>query len=306
MDIKPVVETYKAGPESQGMRIDLFLAEKSGRSRSFIQKMIEDGRIEVNSGKTSAKGKIHAGDFFRLIFPPPLSLGVLPENLALKIIYEDEFLAVIDKPRSMSVHPGAGCNSGTLVNALLYHLDDLSGIGGVERPGIVHRLDKDTSGIMLVAKNDFAHNFLSGQFSQRKIKKIYVALVHGNMSSSAGKIMLPIGRHPSDRKKMAVVQKGRQAHTEWEVIEKFRDFAFLKIRIFTGRTHQIRVHMAYLKHPVVGDPVYGNRPNPFGADAQLLHSFEITFTHPHTMSEMTFSADIPPDMEDAVNTLRRT
>jgi len=222
--------------------------------------------------------------------PEPEKSKLEAENIPLDIIYEDKDILVINKPRGLTVHPGAGNRSGTLVNALLHHCRDLSGIGGVERPGIVHRLDKDTSGILLVAKNDKAHQVLSAQFKDRTIQKTYLAIVKGNPKKDEGTIAEPIGRHPVNRKKMAVSHKGREAVTHYKVLKRFKEYSLVELKPKTGRTHQLRVHLAHIGHSILGDPVYGK------GNAQLLHAYKIKFTHPRTEKELEFEAKLPDDM----------
>lgn len=296
---------FKVTQDLAGIRLDRFLAKVMDVSRNQIQKLISGGHVFVAGSVVSDPSrKVKFGEVIKSVLPELKQSEAESENIPIEIIYQDDFFAVINKPRGLAVHPGAGRPSGTLVNALLYHLDGLSGIGGVERPGIVHRLDLDTSGIILIAKNDFAHENLSKQFSERLVKKEYFAIVHGVMLSKKGEIVAPIGRHRVNRKKMSVIEGGRYAHTTWESMEQFDKFSFLKINLMTGRTHQIRVHMEYIKHPIVGDPLYCNKSNPFGTASQLLHAGNISFSHPEDGRTMSFSAALPDDMVTALESLR--
>ena len=291
--------------EFDGLRIDRFLAKVMDISRNQVQKLIGDGHVSnLPSIIDDSAAKVRCNDIIRVVLPELKVSETEPENIPIEILYEDNCFAVINKPRGLAVHPGAGRSSGTLVNALLYHLKDLSGIGGVERPGIVHRLDLDTSGIILIAKNDSAHENLSKQFADRLVEKEYFAIVHGNMNTKKGEIVAPIGRHKTNRKKMAVTEDGRYAHTIWELLESFAGFSFVKINLMTGRTHQIRVHMEYIRHSVVGDPLYGNKANSFGVTSQLLHAGNISFVHPKDGRDVSFSAALPLDMEQILEQLR--
>lgn len=295
-----------AGEEDAGTRVDVFLADElDDLTRSHIQKLIGEGRLTVNGQPVKANYKVKAGDTLRLLVPPPIDLNVRPENIPLDIRYEDEDLVVVNKPRGMVVHPAAGNYSGTLVNALLYHCRNLSGINGVMRPGIVHRLDKDTSGLLVVAKNDKAHLSLANQIKNRTVNRRYIALVHGNITTERGTVDAPIGRHPVRRKEMAVIEGGRHAVTHFAVLERFAAYTLVEAKLETGRTHQIRVHMAYISHPVVGDPVYGPKSNPFGVDGQLLHAKILGFTHPRTGQYLEFSADIPEIFIQVLTALRQ-
>jgi 23S rRNA pseudouridine1911/1915/1917 synthase len=294
-------------------RLDHFLALKKemGLTRSQIRRLIDDGYVEVNKEIPKASHKIKTDDRIVIKIPAPKKLEVLPENILLEIMYEDEDLVVVNKPRGMVVHPGAGRDSGTLVNALLYHCENLSGIGGVLRPGIVHRLDKDTSGLMVVAKNDFAHNALSRQFKARKVFKQYLALVHGVVNDDEGKIEGKIGRHPMHRKKMAIINtyearvKGREAVTFYRVLERFKNYSLVEVTLKTGRMHQIRVHLTSIGHPIVGDPTYGHRREEYKTRGQLLHAAKIGFTHPRSGQYLEFFRDMPEDMASIVNELRK-
>ncbi len=304
---------YIVSFDQRGERLDHFLASKTeiGLTRSQIQRLIRDGYIEVNREIPKASYKIKLDDRIIVSIPPPKKLEIQPENIPLDIAYEDEDLIVVNKPRGMVVHPAAGNYSGTLVNALLYHCKNLSGIGGVLRPGIVHRLDKNTSGLMLVAKNDFAHQGLAKQFKTREIKKQYLALVHGVIRQEKGIIEAKIGRHPKHRKKMAIVSsfetrtKGREAVSRFEVRERFKNYTLVEISLETGRTHQIRVHLTSIGHSVVGDPSYGRRREELRVSGQLLHAERLGFVHPRTGRYLEFHREMPVDMKDAVKKLRR-
>lgn len=276
-------------------RADVLLAAASGLSRSRVAALMEQGRCTAQGVPLTKPGaRLAAGMPLTLLEPPPREARPQPENIALEILYEDEDLAVVVKPSGMVVHPAAGNEDGTLVNALLYHLEHLSGIGGEIRPGIVHRLDKDTSGLLLVAKNDFAHGELSRQLAAREMEKHYRALVEGVMKEETGEVALPLGRSRSDRKKMAVDPQGREALTRWRVLARAPAATLLDVRIFTGRTHQIRVHMQAVHHPVAGDPLYGNRHGvPVGR--LMLHAYSLAFTHPRTGERLTFTAPWPED-----------
>ena len=278
-----------------GVRLDVLMAGDT-LSRSRAAALIEEGRVTVD-GQVVIKPsfKAPAGAAVVVTLPPVRETALLPQDIPLDILYEDDCLAVISKPAGLVVHPAAGNEDGTLVNALLYRLSSLSGIGGERRPGIVHRLDKDTSGVMLVAKDDAAHLSLSAQLAARTIEKHYHAVVFGRMKDHAGVIEKPIGRDPKDRKRMAVLPDGRYALTEWTVLEERGSAStLLDVHIHTGRTHQIRVHMASIGHPVLGDPLYGNRRAP-KADRLMLHAFSIAFDHPKTGERMTFVSPAPFD-----------
>lgn len=286
---------FVATAEQQGMRADLFLAQASGLTRSRVANLMEQGHVQCQGRPVRAKDKVKAGMQFTLTMPAVQPVALMAQDLPLCIVYQDADIAVINKQRGLSVHPGAGINDGTLVNALLYHLDHLSGINGELRPGIVHRLDKDTTGLLLVAKNDMAHQALSQQIQDRTVKREYLALVAGNFSEEEGLVDAPIGRHKHDRKRMAVVPDGRPARTHWRVMHRFGDTTLVLCTLETGRTHQIRVHMAHIAHPVLQDPVYGPKKDRERATGQLLHAWRITFAHPCTGRVMSFTADPPAD-----------
>lgn len=287
-------------------RLDLFLAKAApDLSRSRIQKLVEGGLATVAGKAARSSYKVQPGDRVTLTVPAPAPVEVAPETIPVDILYEDESVVVVNKPRGMVVHPAAGNWRGTLVNALLGHCDDLSGIGGEVRPGIVHRLDKDTSGVMVVAKSDAAHASLARQIKDRTAGRKYLAVVHGNLQAETGLIDAAIGRSRLDRKKMAVdSEHGREARTRFRVIERFGDYTLVECRLETGRTHQIRVHMAHIGHPVVGDPKYGPRRVPFAIAGQALHSAELVFRHPLSGATMTLTAPLPADMQEILRILR--
>lgn len=284
--------------QQQGRRLDVLLTELfPGLSRSHLQKLIADGMVTINGKTVKANYKTQAQDTITVIFPEVKPAVIVAEDIPLDIIYQDSEIIVINKERGMVVHPAAGNYRGTLVNALLEHCKDLSGINGEIRPGIVHRLDKDTSGVMVAAKNDRAHLHLAEQIKNRTASRKYLAIVHGNIAEEHGIINAPIGRHPSDRKKMAVIfSNSKQAITRFRVVERFGNFTLVECRLQTGRTHQIRVHMQYINHPVVGDPKYGPEKKQFAIKGQALHSAELSLTHPITGDGMLFTAPVPADM----------
>lgn len=282
-------------PEASGYRLDVFLAERAGLTRSRVAKLIEDELVAID-GRTAAKAgyKLSAGEKVRWRVPPAQPMACMPEPLPLTILYEDADLAVVCKPHGMVVHPAAGNESGTLVHALLYHLKDLSGVGGVARPGIVHRLDKDTSGLLLVAKHDAAHQALSAQFQARTLCKLYGALAAGGFSQPAGRIDAPIARDPRDRKRMAVAEGGRPASTEYRVAGRVGKDSLLCLRLITGRTHQIRVHLRSAGHPVLGDPLYGGKRGS-QISRLMLHAYRLAFTQPTTGERLVVTAPWPED-----------
>lgn len=290
--------------ERGGERLDVYLSELTGKTRSQISKLNDGGFILCN-GKTEKCGRIlKCGDEITVTEEDKVMFAE-PEELPLDVLYEDGDIAVINKRQGMSVHPGAGNKSGTLVNALLYRFGSLSGAGGESRPGIVHRLDKDTSGVLIVAKNDKAHLSLSKQLSDREVKKIYVALLEGNLKDDSGEVRTHIARSPRDRKKMAVLPAGKEAITLYKVLERFENNCLCEFNIKTGRTHQIRVHAQYLGHPVVGDKTYGFSKQRFSLAGQLLHAAQITFKHPVTGESLTFKAPLPDYFEDVLSKLRK-
>lgn len=302
--IEAGLETVTAEAEDAGTRADVFLAAKLGVSRSNMQKLLEDGRVKRGEKIIKANYKVRAGEMFVVDIPEPEPIEAVPENIPLDIIYEDDDLVVLNKARGMVVHPAPGNYTGTLVNALLYHCSNLSGINSAIRPGIVHRLDKDTSGIMIVAKNDAAHISLSQQIQSKTAVRTYLAVVRGNIKTDSGTIETQIARDKTDRKKMAVVKEGgRDAITDYEVLERFGKYTLVRCKLRTGRTHQIRVHMEYLGYPLVGDPKYSPMKTPFGIKGQALHSHTLEFTHPRTGERMKFEAPLPEDMHKIITRL---
>lgn len=287
-------------------RLDVFAAEAADITRSRAGALIREGCVLVNGSQQAKAGcKLRAGDRVTVRIPEAEPASVEAEDIDLDILYQDADVAVVFKPSGMVVHPAAGNERGTLVNALLKHLDNLSGIGGEIRPGIVHRIDKDTSGLLLVAKNDRAHVSLSDQIRAHSVHRAYQAIVIGNLRDDEGFVDAPIGRHPTDRKRMAVVPGGREARTNWRVLERLRGATLIEARLTTGRTHQIRVHMASIGHPVLGDPVYGPKKSPYPvAGGQLLHAFQIGFVHPVTGEEMRFTAPPEPRFLEWLEKLR--
>lgn len=302
--IEAGLETVTAEAEDAGTRADVFLAAKLGVSRSNMQKLLEDGRVKRGEKIIKANYKVRAGEMFVVYIPEPEPIEAVPENIPLDIIYEDDDVVVLNKARGMVVHPAPGNYTGTLVNALLYHCSNLSGINSAIRPGIVHRLDKDTSGIMIVAKNDAAHISLSQQIQSKTAVRTYLAVVRGNIKTDSGTIETQIARDKNDRKKMAVVKEGgRDAITDYEVLERFGKYTLVRCKLRTGRTHQIRVHMEYLGYPLVGDPKYSPMKTPFGIKGQALHSHTLEFTHPRTGERMKFEAPLPEDMHKIITRL---
>ena len=299
---------YLVQKEDSGQRIDVYLsAKQEGISRSHIQKLLKSGLVEVNGEPCRSNYKVRENDRIRLEIPEPETPEIRPENIPLKILYEDEDLLVVDKPKGMVVHPSAGHYEGTLVNAVLYHCKDgLSGINGVLRPGIVHRIDMDTTGALLVCKNDLAHQDLAEQLKNHTIKRRYRAIVCGNLKEDSGVIDEPIGRHPVDRKKMAVnYRNGKEAVTHYRVLERFGRYTYIECRLETGRTHQIRVHMSHIGHPLLGDDVYGSGRNSFSLQGQTLHAMILGFVHPRTGEYMEFEAPLPEYFAELLRILRK-
>ena len=287
--------TWKIEAENAGRRLDVFLSEMAEITRSRVEKLIRDGQVTVDQAKPSKPGMaLKEGQLVELEIPEAKAVELTPQDLPVRIIYQDDDLAVVFKPSGMVVHPAAGNPDGTMVNGLMMKLDGLSCIGGELRPGIVHRIDKDTSGLLLVAKNDRSHLFLSEQIKEHTVQRAYLAILVGRMKQAEGDVHGPIGRHPTDRKKMAIIEGGREAHTHYRVLEELKGATLIEARLTTGRTHQIRVHMASLNHPVLGDPVYGPKKSPYPVEGgQLLHAFRLGFVHPTTGENMLFEA--PPE-----------
>lgn len=293
--------------EKVGIRLDSFLSDSlEGQSRSYIQKLIEQNAVLVNEKGSKSNYKLRKNDVIEVQIPEPVPLDVKAEEIALNIVYEDKDIIVINKPQGMVVHPAHGNYTGTIVNALLSHCDSLSGINGVMRPGIVHRIDKDTSGIIVIAKNNEAHASLSEQLKEHSITRCYNALVEGRVKNDTGTIETLIGRNPKDRKEMAVVARnGKRAVTHYKVLESFDSFTLIEARLETGRTHQIRVHMSSIGHPIVGDLVYGYKKQHFETKGQLLHARILGFIHPSTGKYMEFEAPLPDYFEKILKKLRK-
>ena len=287
-----------------GQRLDKAVAELTDLSRSLANEQIKDGQILVTGQAKKAKYSVKEGDVISYELPEPEVVEYVPEDIPLEIVYQDEDVAVVNKPQGMVVHPSAGYTSGTLVNALMYHIQDLSGINGVLRPGIVHRIDKDTSGLLMIAKNDQAHVALADELKDKKSLRKYWAIVHGNLPNDRGVIEAPIGRSEKDRKKQAVTVKGKPALTRFQVLERFGDYSLVELQLETGRTHQIRVHMAYIGHPVAGDEVYGPRKTLKG-HGQFLHARTLGFTHPRTGEVLEFTAEAPAIFQETLAKLRQ-
>ena len=297
----------KAEETSANARIDKYIAENvENMTRSAVQKLIAEGCVTVNGKIPDKNLKLKTGDEIKINLPEPEICEALPENIPLDIVYEDEDLLVVNKPRGMVVHPATGNYTGTLVNALMYHCGDrLSGINGVIRPGIVHRIDKDTSGLLIVAKNDFAHNILAEQIKEHSFTRKYQAVVVGNLKDDTGTVNAPVGRHQTERKKMAVTLKNsRNAVTHYKVIARYNGYTHVELTLETGRTHQIRVHMAYIGHPVAGDSIYGGKKYLAKLNGQCLHAYYISFTHPRTNEILSFSAPLPDYFTDFLESIR--
>lgn len=293
--------------DRSGERIDAALARLAPElSRSAAQRLLENGLVRRNGAAAAKSDRLNAGDILEFKPPAPKEISAQPEDIPLDVVYEDSDVIVINKPKGLVVHPAAGHWDGTLVNALLHHCgDSLSGIGGELRPGIVHRIDKDTSGLLIVAKNDFAHQALSAQLKDHTLARTYECIVCGNIREDRGTIDAPIGRSPADRKKMCVTRSGgREAVTHWEVIARYTGYTHLRCRLETGRTHQIRVHLAWRSHPIVGDTVYGHKKPELGLDSQCLHARELTFVHPRTGERITVQCPLPDWFQAALDRLK--
>lgn len=286
-------------------RLDKFLSECfEDKSRSYLQGIIEKEMVKVNGEIKKSNYKLKINEVVKIVIPEPVGLNIKAEDIHLNVVYEDCDVIVIDKPQGMIVHPASGVYTGTLVNALLNHCDDLSGINGVTRPGIVHRIDKDTSGLLVVAKNDMAHNSLAKQFKEHSVERIYYALVEGLIKVEQGTIDAPLARHPKERIKVAIVKDGRRAVTHYEVVERFNKNTLVKCKLETGRTHQIRVHMVHIQHPLVGDPVYGFKNQRFNLLGQMLHAAKLGFIHPNTGEYLEFNSPLPENFNKVINILR--
>lgn len=299
---------FKVDVEKAGVRIDRYLADVCPDfSRSYLQKLLKDQMVSVNGKVVKANYKTQAGDEVALQVPDMQPLDIKPEEIPLDILYEDEWLMVVNKPKDMVVHPSAGHMEGTLVNAVMAHCGEhLSGINGVLRPGIVHRIDKDTTGALLICKEDGAHRDLAEQLKEHSIKRRYRAVVQGNIKEDEGTVDAPVGRHPIDRKKMAINHKnGKKAVTHYKVLERFGNATYIECRLETGRTHQIRVHMASLGHPLLGDTVYGSSKNPYHLQGQALHAMILGFRHPVTGEYLEFTAPLPEYFEKLLDKLRK-
>lgn len=294
-------ETVELLCEKEYPRADVFIAESLDVTRSYVKQLVEKGDVYVNDAPIKKCGvSLSIGDSITVEIPDPVIISAKPQNIPIDIVYEDEYLVVVNKPQGMVTHPAVGSPDGTLVNALMYHCNQLSTINGVIRPGIVHRLDKDTSGLLVIAKTDEAHHSLQKQIAEKTAVRQYIALVDDNIKEDEGVIEAPIGRSPKDRKLMAVVERGRYAKTLYKVIDRFIYFTLVEFTLKTGRTHQIRVHCKYIKHPIVGDYSYGGS-NSFDVKGQLLHAYKLSFDHPITGERMTFEAPIPPHFQKVLD-----
>lgn len=292
--------------EDEGERLDVFLSKELDEvSRTYIQKLIKEKLVFVNNKTRKSSHLVEEGDHIIVKFPKPKVLQVLAEDIPLDIVYEDNDLVVVNKPQGLVVHPAPGNYTGTLVNGLLFHIDKLSSINGIIRPGIVHRLDKDTSGLLIVAKSDKAHRILSELLKNREINRTYLALVHGLIKQNEDTINLPIGRSSADRKKMAVTYKNsKEAITDYKVLSRYDNYSLIEVSLKTGRTHQIRVHMAHINHPIVGDPVYSRRKNEFGLDNQMLHAYKLGFLHPVSKDYLEFEIELPRYFKDILENIQ--
>ena len=302
-----MTEEYTVPESADGERVDRFLASEGEYSRSFLQKLLKAGKVLVNDAAVKSSCRLEAGDSITFEVPEPEDVSIIPEDIPLDIVYEDASVILVNKPKGMVVHPAPGHYTGTLVNALMFHCgDSLSGINGELRPGIVHRIDRDTTGIIIACKNDAAHRSIAGQLKEHSITRRYFAIVRGNLKDDTGTVDAPIGRHPTDRKKMSInTRHGREAVTHYKVLERFGDYTYITCRLETGRTHQIRVHMASIGHPLLGDTVYGPEKQPFSTEGQVLHAGILGFIHPETGEYMEFSAPLPEYFEKLLQKLRK-
>lgn len=297
--------TFVVAPGEEALRIDKLLTTKlEDYSRSQVQQLIEEGKVKLDGRPVKGNMRGKQGDLVEIILPEPEQMEILPETIPLEIVYEDEDLLVIDKPQGLVVHPAPGNKKGTLVNALLYYYPAIAKVNDPKRPGIIHRLDKDTSGLMVVAKNNFAFQKIAVQLKAYEAKRHYLAIVHGKIAEEGGRIDAPIGRHPVERKKMAVTdQGGKPALTEYWVKKRFEKYTYLEVGLHTGRTHQIRVHLAFIGHPILGDPVYGIKKKHFGVDTQMLHAYKLGFKHPNGGKYIEFISPLPTDFENLLGQL---
>lgn len=300
--------TFRIAEGEQGRRLDKFLSERlTEHSRSYIQKLIDEEQIFINNSIKKSNYKLRVGDIIQISIPEPVVLDVIPENIPLDIIYEDDDILIINKPKNMVVHPAAGHNTGTVVNAVMYHCrEHLSTINGVMRPGIVHRIDKDTSGVLVICKNDKSHQCVAEQLKVHSITRKYRAIVHGIIKADEGTVHAAIGRHPEERKKMAVhVKNGRDAVTHYQVLDRMKGYTYIECTLETGRTHQIRVHMAAIGHPILGDMVYGPKKCPVkGLQGQTLHAMVLGFIHPSSGKYVEFQADLPEYFQELLKRLK--
>ena len=287
-----------------GVRVDVYLSEQLNFTRSRVKKLCDDGALTVNGKPAKSNKIIKTGDEVEIVIPENKSLDLEPQNIPLKIVYQDDDLAIIDKPQGLTVHAGSGTNGDTLVNALLYHLDNLSGINGIIRPGIVHRIDKNTSGLLVVAKNDASHVKLAKQLEDKTCNRSYLALLEGVLKEDKGRISTFIGRSEIDRTKMAVVSHGREAITDFKVVKRYENYTLCSFSLKTGRTHQIRVHAKHIGHPIVGDKEYGFKNQKFKLDGQLLHAFKLEFIHPTTNKKVCFESPLPDYFEKILKIIK--
>lgn len=296
----------QAAGEDAGKRLDAWLAERTELTRSAVQKLAEDGRVMAGGKPLTKNTRLTGTEAVSLLLPEPEAVEIVPQDIPLDVVYEDGDVIVVNKPKGLVVHPAPGHPDGTLVNALLYHCgDSLSGINGELRPGIVHRIDRDTSGLIIAAKNDFAHVRLAAQLQDHTLARTYRCIVTGNLREDAGTVNAPIGRCPADRKKMAVVAGGRNAVTHWQVLERYPGAAYVECRLETGRTHQIRVHMAYIGHPILGDTVYGSKKPVPGLNGQCLHAVGLRFLHPRTGAPVELTCPLPEEFQRQLEKYRR-